>query len=161
MLERARQEQVDAKGALMLMDTHSRLHTYLRISLTERCNLRCTYCMPAEGVELTPAASLLTTQEIMRLARLFVEAGVRKVRLTGGEPTLRPDLTSLATQLSALPGLACLAMTTNGITLARQLPALKAAERFLQLARRPGLPKVLRSLDTALALGYDPVKAGA
>ncbi|KAJ9528789.1 hypothetical protein QJQ45_000015 [Haematococcus lacustris] len=172
MLERARQEQVDAKGALMLTDTHSRLHTYLRISLTERCNLRCTYCMPAEGVELTPAASLLTTQEIMRLARLFVEAGVRKVRLTGGEPTLRPDLTSLVTQLSALPGLACLAMTTNGITLARQLPALKAAgltalnisldtlqpERFMQLARRPGLPKVLRSLDTALALGYDPVK---
>ncbi|KAL6762460.1 hypothetical protein V8C86DRAFT_1784679 [Haematococcus lacustris] len=150
----------------------SRLHTYLRISLTERCNLRCTYCMPAEGVELTPAASLLTTQEIMRLARLFVEAGVRKVRLTGGEPTLRPDLTSLVTQLSALPGLACLAMTTNGITLARQLPALKTAgltalnisldtlqpERFLQLARRPGLPKVLRSLDTALALGYDLVK---
>jgi len=172
MLARARAEQQDSAGSAMLTDTFSRVHTYLRISLTERCNLRCTYCMPAEGVSLTPASHLLTTPEILRLARLFVHAGVTKVRLTGGEPTLRPDLVQLCSQLSALPGLRTLAMTSNGIALARALPALRDAglsalnisldtlrpHRFEALARRPGHAKVLRAIDTALALGYDPLK---
>jgi molybdenum cofactor biosynthesis enzyme MoaA len=74
------------------MDTFNRHHNYLRISLTERCNLRCTYCMPEEGVQLTPKQKLLTADEILRLARLFVDQGVTKIRLTGGEPTLRKDL---------------------------------------------------------------------
>lgn len=89
----------------MLTDTFQRVHTYLRISLTERCNLRCLYCMPEEGVDLTPNARLLTADEIERLARLFVAAGVRKIRLTGGEPTLRGDLVDIVTRLRAIPDL--------------------------------------------------------
>jgi len=131
MLARARASQeaeASAQGGpAMVTDTFSRVHTYLRISLTEKCNLRCQYCMPAEGIALTPNQRLLTTQEIMRLTRLFVEAGVNKVRLTGGEPTLRPDLVDLCHQLKALPGLETIAITTNGITLSRNLPALHEA----------------------------------
>ncbi|GIL98529.1 hypothetical protein Vretimale_3896, partial [Volvox reticuliferus] len=161
-------------GKEMLTDKFSRMHNYLRISLTERCNLRCTYCMPDEGVVLTPSQQLLTTQEILKLARIFVEAGVNKIRLTGGEPTLRRDICDLVRQLSALSpmGLRGVAITSNGIVLARQLPALKDAgltavnisldtlrpERFEQLARRPGHKRVLESIHTAVALGYDPVK---
>ncbi|GLI58614.1 hypothetical protein VaNZ11_000348 [Volvox africanus] len=161
-------------GMEMLTDKFSRMHTYLRISLTERCNLRCTYCMPDEGVALTPPQQLLTTQEILKLARIFVEAGVNKIRLTGGEPTLRRDVCELVRHLSALKpmGLRGVAITSNGIVLARQLPALKDAgltavnisldtlrpERFEQLARRPGHRRVLESIRTAVALGYDPVK---
>ncbi len=89
----------------MLTDTFQRVHTYLRISLTERCNLRCLYCMPEQGVDLTPGAHLLTADEIERLARLFVAAGVRKIRLTGGEPTLRKDLVDIVTRLRAIPDL--------------------------------------------------------
>lgn len=81
-----------AAVAPALVDRHHRAHTYLRISLTERCNLRCMYCMPQEGVELTPTPKLLTAPEIIRLARLFVCQGVTKIRLTGGEPTVRRDL---------------------------------------------------------------------
>jgi len=76
----------------MLTDKFGRNHTYLRISLTERCNLRCQYCMPAEGVTLTPKEELLTTDEIIQIAKLFVENGVTKIRFTGGEPTVRKDL---------------------------------------------------------------------
>jgi uncharacterized radical SAM superfamily Fe-S cluster-containing enzyme len=84
---------IDAKHpSPWLTDRHQRTHTYLRISVTERCNLRCTYCMPEEGVELTPKEQLLTTSEIHRLARLFVQEGVTKIRLTGGEPTVRKDI---------------------------------------------------------------------
>ncbi|GLC54406.1 GTP 3',8-cyclase, mitochondrial [Pleodorina starrii] len=176
MLELARQAlgSRQVAGAEMLTDKFSRTHTYLRISLTERCNLRCTYCMPDEGVELTPGQQLLTTPEIMRLARIFVEAGVTKVRLTGGEPTLRRDIGEVVRQLAELRpvGLRSVALTSNGIVLARQLPALKEAgltavnisldtlrpERFEQLARRPGHKRVLESIRTAVTLGYDPVK---
>ncbi|KAL0305154.1 UNVERIFIED_CONTAM: GTP 3',8-cyclase, mitochondrial [Sesamum angustifolium] len=89
----------------MLADTFGRLHTYLRISLTERCNLRCQYCMPAEGVELTPSPQLLSQNEIVRLANLFVSSGVTKIRLTGGEPTIRKDIEEICLQLSNLSGL--------------------------------------------------------
>jgi cyclic pyranopterin phosphate synthase len=150
----------------------SRKHTYLRISLTERCNLRCTYCMPAEGVELTPGGALLTAAEVQRLAALFVRAGVTKVRLTGGEPTVRRDLVDIARGIGALPGLETLAMTTNGLALARSLPALRAAglsalnisldtlrpERFEALTRRPGHARVLAAIDAALSAGFGPVK---
>ncbi|GFR43833.1 hypothetical protein Agub_g4954, partial [Astrephomene gubernaculifera] len=153
----------------------SRTHTYLRISLTERCNLRCTYCMPAEGVALTPSPQLLSTQEIMRLARLFVEAGVTKIRLTGGEPTLRRDLEPLIRQLSGElrpMGLRSVAITSNGLVLGRQLAGLREAglnavnisldtlrpDRFEQLARRGGHGRVMEAIRTAVELGYDPVK---
>ncbi|KAG2498518.1 hypothetical protein HYH03_003769 [Edaphochlamys debaryana] len=179
MLHRARAaEEAEGRrvalGPAMLTDRFSRLHTYLRISLTERCNLRCTYCMPDEGVALTPGGQLLTTPEIMRLARLFVSAGVTKVRLTGGEPTLRKDLPELVGALGALreQGLRSVGITSNGIVLGRQLPALQAAgltavnvsldtlrpERFEVLARRPGHGRVMESIRTAVGLGYDPVK---
>lgn len=156
----------------MLVDTHGRRHNYLRISLTERCNLRCKYCMPAEGVELTTSANLLATNEILRLASIFVSGGVSKIRLTGGEPTVRSDIEDICAQLSSLPGLKTLGITTNGLVLARKLPRLKAAglnslnisldtlvpAKFELLTRRKGHAKVLQSIDTALDLGYNPVK---
>ncbi|KAL3681799.1 hypothetical protein R1sor_024755 [Riccia sorocarpa] len=156
----------------MLVDTHGRRHNYLRISLTERCNLRCKYCMPAEGVELTPGAQLLGDEEVMRLARLFVAEGVDKIRLTGGEPTVRSNIEDICQELSSLPGLKFLAMTTNGLVLARKLPRLRAAglnqlnisldtlvpAKFELLTRRRGHAKVLQAIDTALELGYNPVK---
>ncbi|KAI8975594.1 hypothetical protein BDF20DRAFT_906814 [Mycotypha africana] len=121
-----------------LVDNFSRQHTYLRISLTERCNLRCTYCMPEEGVPLTPSANLLTKNEILRLAKLFVGQGVTKIRLTGGEPTVRSDVIEIVRSLGQLKRgnkssdrlniqqryLKSLAMTTNGVALRRKLPAL-------------------------------------
>ena len=88
----------------ILTDTFGRRHTYLRISLTEKCNLRCLYCMPEEGVDLTAAEHLLTADEVVRIARLFVANGVDKIRLTGGEPTVRPDLEDGVRRVASLPG---------------------------------------------------------
>lgn len=155
-----------------LTDSFAREHTYLRISLTERCNLRCLYCMPEEGVQLTPSDHLMTRDEILRLAKLFVASGVRKVRLTGGEPTLRKDLADICRDLKQEAGVQSLALTSNGIVLARLLPELQVAgldgvnisldtlrpDRFERMTRRKGLDKVLRSIDTALAGGLDQVK---
>ena len=149
-----------------------RRHTYLRISLTERCNLRCQYCMPAEGVDLAPADTLLTTAEVLRLARLFVAAGVDKIRLTGGEPTVRRDLVEIASGLRALPGLRHLGLTSNGIVLAKRIPALRAAgvdllnisldtlipAKFEFLTRRKGHERVMESIRAAVEAGYAPVK---
>ncbi|XP_054791015.1 GTP 3',8-cyclase, mitochondrial-like isoform X1 [Prosopis cineraria] len=156
----------------MLVDSFGRLHTYLRISLTERCNLRCQYCMPEEGVELTSSPKLLTRTEIMRLANLFVSSGVNKIRLTGGEPTVRKDIEDICWDLSSLKGLKTLAMTTNGIALARKLPKLKECgltsvnisldtlvpAKFEFMTRRKGHEKVMSSVNTAVDLGYNPVK---
>ncbi|XP_057488540.1 GTP 3',8-cyclase, mitochondrial-like isoform X1 [Actinidia eriantha] len=156
----------------MLVDTFGRLHTYLRISLTERCNLRCQYCMPAEGVELTPSPHLLSQNEIIHLANLFVSSGVDKIRLTGGEPTIRKDIEEICLRLSTLKGLKTLAMTTNGITLARKLPKLKESglsalnisldtlipAKFEFMSRRKGHERVMESINAAIDLGYNPVK---
>ncbi|KAK1267297.1 hypothetical protein QJS04_geneDACA009056 [Acorus gramineus] len=156
----------------MLIDSFGRLHTYLRISLTERCNLQCQYCMPAEGVELTPKDHLLSTEEIIRLSSLFVGSGVDKIRLTGGEPTIRKDIEEICLQLSNLKGLKTLAITTNGIVLAKKLPKLKESgltsinisldtlvpAKFEFMTRRKGLEKVMESIDAAIQLGYNPVK---
>ncbi len=101
-----------------LIDRHGRRHTYLRLSVTDRCNLRCAYCMPPQGIDWTPRADILTADELVRLGAIFVGMGIAKIRLTGGEPLSRRDLTSIATRLGALPGLKTLAMTTNGISLA-------------------------------------------
>lgn len=162
----------DNSASDMLVDTFGRLHTYLRISLTERCNLRCQYCMPSEGVELTPSPQLLSQSEIIRLANLFVSSGVDKIRLTGGEPTVRKDIEEICLKLSNLNGLRTLAMTTNGITLARKLPKLKECglnalnisldtlipAKFEFLTRRKGHERVMDSINAAINLGYDPVK---
>jgi len=157
-----------------LTDTLGRQHDYLRISISERCNLRCSYCMPEEGVPLSPTPSLLSADEIIRLAGVFASEGVTKIRLTGGEPLVRADCTNIVARLKALPGIQTVAMTTNGLTLARRLPELQAAgldalnisldtlvpDKFQFISRRPraGHAKVLKAIDTALELGYSPVK---
>lgn len=109
-----------------LTDTFGRQHNYLRISLTERCNLRCLYCMPAEGIQLAPPSQNLTTAEIVYLSELFVREGVTKIRLTGGEPTVRKDITSLMVQIGNLRkiGLRELCLTTNGVALNRKLESM-------------------------------------
>ena len=159
-------------AAHVLADGFGRLHTYLRISLVEHCNLRCRYCMPDEGLEWTPSNELLTDDEIIRLARLFVRHGVCKIRLTGGEPLLRPEIENIAAAIGALPGLRTLALTTNGLLLPKKLRHLKQAgvnllnlsldtlrpDRFEEITRRKGLHLVLNALETALQHGYDPVK---
>ncbi|KAL9424495.1 hypothetical protein AB3S75_036380 [Citrus x aurantiifolia] len=156
----------------MLIDSFGRMHTYLRISLTERCNLRCHYCMPPEGVDLTPKPQLLSLNEILRLAHLFVTSGVDKIRLTGGEPSVRKDIEEACFHLSKLKGLKTLAMTTNGLTLARKLPKLKESgltsvnisldtlvpAKFEFLTRRKGHEKVMESINAAIEVGYNPVK---
>ncbi|XP_054271003.1 molybdenum cofactor biosynthesis protein 1-like [Macrosteles quadrilineatus] len=153
-----------------LTDGFGRQHTYLRISLTERCNLRCQYCMPEEGVNLTPRNHLLTTEEILRLAALFVRQGVTKIRLTGGEPTVHKEIIHIVDSLRKLDGLETLAMTTNGMVLTRQLVALHRAgldllnisldtlqpERFSQVTRRAGWHRVIAGIDLAVQLGYTP-----
>jgi cyclic pyranopterin phosphate synthase len=133
-----------------LTDRFGRQHSYLRISLAERCNLRCQYCMPKNGVPLQPESHLLSNTEIVRLASWFVENGVTKLRLTGGEPLLRKNLLQLVGNLNEL-GLEQIGMTTNGVTLSKQLPDLVAAgmshvnisldslqpKKFASLTRRP------------------------
>ncbi|CAK9144782.1 unnamed protein product [Ilex paraguariensis] len=128
--------------------------------------------MPAEGVELTPSPQLLSLNEIVRLGNLFVSSGVDKIRLTGGEPTIRKDIEEICLQLSNLKGLKTLAMTTNGISLARKLPKLKECglslvnisldtlvpAKFEFITRRKGHSKVMESIDAAIDLGYNPVK---
>lgn len=156
----------------MLTDTFGRHHTYLRISLTERCNLRCQYCMPEEGVPLQPRSHILTFEEIERLARLFVRAGVNKIRLTGGEPLVRQDVETLVEQLGQLDGLKTLAITTNGLLLPKKLSRLHAAgvnllnisldtlkeDKFTFITRRKGFGLVMKAIEQALAYGYNPVK---
>ena len=162
----------DHSKAQVLADGFGRLHTYLRISLVEHCNLRCRYCMPEEGLDWTPAPRLLTQEEIIRLARLFVQQGVSKIRLTGGEPLLREGIVEIAAAIGRLPGLRTLAITTNGLLLPKKLSRLKAAgvnllnisldtlrpDRFEAITRRRGLPLVLRAVTQALDAGYTPLK---
>jgi cyclic pyranopterin phosphate synthase len=154
-----------------LIDTHGRAHNYLRISLTDRCNLRCTYCMP-EHMKFARPAHLLTTPEIIRLAALFVSMGIDKIRLTGGEPLLHKDIQEITSQLSALPGLHTLALTTNGLKLGGMAKDLKEKgltgvtisldslkeETFNAIARRARLQDVLRGIEAAIEAGFDPVK---
>ncbi|XP_051469163.1 molybdenum cofactor biosynthesis protein 1 isoform X2 [Apus apus] len=161
-----------APFSAFLTDSFGRQHNYLRISLTEKCNLRCQYCMPEEGVQLTPKSELLTTQEIITLARLFVKEGVEKIRLTGGEPLIRPDVVDIVGQLYKLEGLKTIAVTTNGINLTRLLPRLKEAglnainisldtlvpAKFEFIVRRKGFHKVMEGIHKATELGYRPVK---
>ena len=158
---------------MVLTDSFGRVATDLRISLTDRCNLRCTYCMPAEGLDWLPRAELLTDDEIFRLARIAVaRLGVTEVRLTGGEPLLRPGLPGLVAQLAALRPRPDISLTTNGIALARLAQPLHAAgldrlnvsldtlspQVFKQLTRRDRLDDVLAGLAAAATAGLTPVK---
>lgn len=151
-----------------LTDKFSRTHNYLRISVTERCNLRCLYCMPENGVPLSPPAHLLTTPEIVYLSQLFVSQGVDKIRLTGGEPTVRKDIVELMKQIGQLRtlGLKELCLTTNGLTLHRKLDAMVEAGltgvnlsldtldpyQFTIMTRRNGHDAVLRSIERILEI---------
>lgn len=153
-----------------LQDNFNRVHSYLRISLTERCNLRCTYCMPEDGVTLTKGPQLLTTEEIIHLARIFVREGVTKIRLTGGEPTVRKDLIDIIAQLKGIEGLQQVGITTNALVLTRKLVPLQRAgldainisldtlrpERFEKFTRRRGWERVIAGIDLAIQLGYRP-----
>ena len=158
-------------SATALVDGFGRVHRDLRISVTDRCNFRCVYCMPEEGMQWTPREELLTFEEIERVARVLVERhGFESIRLTGGEPTVRARLPLLVEKLARLG--VDLSMTTNGATLALMADDLRAAglqrlnisldslrrDRFLALTRRDGLHQVLEGIDAAVEAGFDPVK---
>jgi GTP 3',8-cyclase len=144
-----------------LRDGHGRLITDLRVSVTDRCNFRCQYCMPADGLPWLERAEILSFEEIERLVRLAVGIGIRDVRLTGGEPLVRRDFPVLVSMLAGVEGLDDLSLTTNGYLLERDAEALAGAgvkrvnvsvdtlqrDRFFQLTRRDALPQVLRGLD--------------
>lgn len=154
-----------------LIDGFGRVHRDLRISVTDRCNFRCTYCMPQEGMQWQRREDLLSFEEIERVAQIMVERfGVNAIRLTGGEPTVRAKLSILVAKLAALN--VDLAMTTNGVTLPLLADELRAAglvrinisldslqaDRFEQLTRRNDLPRVLEGIEAALDAGFSPVK---
>src|SRR5688500_10338744 len=159
---------------MSILDTLGRPLGSLRISVTDRCNLRCLYCMPEESYAWLPREDILTFEETVLLADLFAEHGATKVRLTGGEPLLRRDLDRLVAQLAARPWIEDLALTTNGVLLAGHARALQAAglqrvtvsldtlraDRFAEMTRRHDLPSVLRGPDAAAAAGL-PLKLGS
>ena len=157
-----------------LIDSFGRVHDDLRLSVTDRCNLRCAYCMPAEP-RWFPREALLTFEELERVARVAIGEGVRKVRLTGGEPLVRRDLPRLIARLAALPGLADLSLTTNGVLLEAQAEELAGAglrrinvsldtldrAAFTAMTGRDRLDDVLAGLDAAAAAGLGPIKINA
>lgn len=159
----------------VLTDLFGRHHNYLRISVSERCNLRCQYCMPEEGVDLSPKDRILSGKEIVRISELFMKQGVNKIRLTGGEPLVRGDLKDIIKGINSFRpqyNLETIAITTNGVTLGKKLPQLKEAgldlinisldtlipAKFEFITRRKGWERVMNSIDTAIDLGYSPVK---
>lgn len=155
----------------VLMDNFGRRISYVRISVTDRCDFRCVYCM-AEEMHFLPRDQILSLEEIVQLGRAFTELGVDKIRITGGEPLVRRNILWLLQQLSCLPGLRELVLTTNGSQLARQAAALREAgvrrlnisldslqaQRFHQLTRVGDLEQVLKGIDAALAAGFERVK---
>jgi cyclic pyranopterin phosphate synthase len=159
----------------VLIDTFGRVATDLRVSLTDRCNLRCAYCMPPEGLEWLPSDEQLTDDEVVRVVRVAVELGVDEVRFTGGEPLLRRGLVDIVRRTAQLTPRPHLSLTTNGIGLARTAAALHEAgldrvnvsldtidpEKFKTLARRDRLEDVLAGLEAAATAGLTPVKVNA
>jgi len=155
-----------------LIDTFGRIHDNLRVSVTDRCNIRCFYCMPETAVKFQPREQLLTFEEIERFVSIAAQLGVRKVRLTGGEPLLRKNLSTLVRKLSAIEGIEDLALTTNGVLLAQQAEELHDAglrrinvhldtldrERFKTITRRDDFDRVMEGIETCLRLGYGPIK---
>jgi len=158
-----------------LVDTYGRLHDNLRISVTDRCNIRCFYCMPESGVEFMERGEILSFEEIERFVRVAVRLGITKLRVTGGEPLVRKDLPVLIRKLAEIPGIQDLALTTNAVLLADLAKPLHEAGlrrinvhldtldrvRFRQITRRDDLHKVLAGIETCLSLGYGPVKLNA
>ena len=159
----------------VLRDTFGRSHNSLRVSVTDRCNIRCFYCMPERDPAYVPRAEILSYEEIERFVAIAVRLGVTKLRITGGEPLVRRDLPDLIQRLAALPGIEDLALTTNGVLLEDQAPALYAAglrrinihldtldrERFIRITRRDELERVLAGLAACRRLGFHPIKINA
>ncbi|QHT60102.1 GTP 3',8-cyclase MoaA [Paenibacillus lycopersici] len=155
-----------------LTDRFGREHDYLRISVTDRCNLRCLYCMPEEGVKFEPAENLLSYDHITEVVRTAAGLGITKLRITGGEPLVRPGLAGLVSELAGIPGIRDIALTTNGVLLAEQAEELRAAglkrvnisldtldpARFRFIARRGDLQRVLQGIEAAAAAGFAPIK---
>jgi len=155
-----------------LVDSFGRVTDYLRLSVTDRCNLRCRYCMPAGGLPWVPREQVLTFEEMIRFVRIAITLGVSRVRVTGGEPLLRRDLPALIEQLVNLPGLEDLSLTTNAILLSDHAQALYRAglrrinisldslrpEVFAQIARRNLLDRVMAGIESAAAAGFRPIK---
>ncbi len=160
---------------LPLVDALGRVHTNLRLSVTDRCNIRCFYCMPDENVRFRPRREILSFEEIVRFARVSASLGVNKLRLTGGEPLVRADLHKLVRQLAAIPGIRDIALTTNGILLEEQAQGLKDAglsrlnisldslseETFRRIARRDGLDRVLAGIHAAKRVGFERIRLNA
>lgn len=157
------------------MDTLGRIHSDLRISVTDRCNIRCFYCMPEEGAGFLPVRSVLTFEQIKRFVSVALPLGIRKIRITGGEPLLRPKLPELISSLASLDAVQDLALTTNGVLLARAARALYDAglrrlnihldtldrQRFRVITRRDDLPRVLNGIEAAIAVGFTHIKLNA
>ena len=155
-----------------LIDTFGRIHDSLRISVTDRCNIRCFYCMPETAVKFQPREQLLSFEEIERFVSIAARLGVRKLRLTGGEPLLRKNISTLIRKLAAIEGIEDLALTTNGVLLADQAAELYDAglrrinvhldtldrERFQQITRRDDFDRVMDGIETARRLGFGPIK---
>ncbi len=155
-----------------LADAFNRPITYLRVSVTDKCNLRCVYCMPEEGLQWLRREDVLRYEEIVEIVRAAAAVGVRTIRLTGGEPLVRRDLDRLVRSIAAVPGIDDIALSTNALLLEEQIPALVDAgltrvnisldtlrpDRFEAISRRPGLDRVLRGIDAAIAAGLGPVK---
>jgi GTP 3',8-cyclase len=166
---------IDASAPAPLIDSFGRVHTNLRISVTDRCNIRCFYCMPAEDVSFMDRHELLTFEEIERFVRVVVQLGVNKVRLTGGEPLVRRELHKLVAKIAPIPGIRDVGLTTNGILLADQaadlwnaglrrlnvsLDALNPV-KFKQITRRDGYEKVIEGIRVAQQIGFNPLKVNA
>jgi len=160
---------------MVLRDTFGRSHNSLRLSVTDRCNIRCFYCMPERDPAYVPRAEILTYEEIARFVAIAVRLGVTRLRITGGEPLVRRDLPDLTQRLAAIPQIEDLALTTNGVLLEDQAPALYAAglrrinihldtldrDRFIRITRRDELDRVLAGIAACRRLGFDPIKINA
>jgi len=155
-----------------LADSYNRKHTYLRISVTDRCNLRCIYCIPSQGIEVKQRDEILSFNEIERVTKIFASMGVNKIRITGGEPLVRKDLPKLIQRLSAIPGIQTLGMTTNGVLLKSFAQELKqvgvtnlnvsldslCASRFALISGRQHFNDVIDGIYASLGVGFQPLK---
>jgi len=158
-----------------LVDGLGRVHTSLRISVTDRCNIRCFYCMPEDNVVFKPRAEILSFEEITRFVSVAAQLGIRKLRITGGEPLVRSNLPDLIVALTSIPGINQIAMTTNGVLLAAYAKQLKQAglhklnisldtlddDKFYQLSRRRGIDDVIAGIHAAGKLGFDKIRLNA
>lgn len=156
----------------MLIDTFGHRISYLRVSITDRCNMRCVYCMPEEGVQKQPHKAIMRYEEIVETVRVFASLGVRAIRITGGEPLVRPDVHKLVAMIAAIPGIEDISMTTNALLLTRQAARLAEAglnrvnisldslqdEKFRRITRSGTLEQVWRGIEAAEKYGLSPIK---